>query len=130
MSRASRELEVQLLLGDLQPAVVALSETDLAVHDSVVFKNYKVYYPLAVQKRGFRLLLLIREDLAARYNPAVVRTTSMEVWLRLETPCGGVVVAAVYRQWTDREEEDLWHHRAGEQLVPQLPLRQTAAGAI
>ncbi len=107
LSRADRELQVQLLLDDLRPAVVALSETEVSVHDSVVLKNYRVYFPLAVQKRGFRLLLLIREDLAARYNPVVVRTTSMEVWLRLETPCGGVVVAAVYRQWSDQEEGDL-----------------------
>ena len=107
LSRAGRELEVQLLLDDLRPAVVALSETELAVNDRAVFKNYTVHYPLAVSGRGFRLLLLVREDLAARFNPTVIRSTSMELWIRLEAPCGGVVVAAVYRQWSGREEEDL-----------------------
>ncbi len=107
IGRAGRELEVQLLLDDLRPSVVALSETELTVNDSVVFKNYTVLYPVAVQKRGFRLLLLVREDLAARYNPTVIRSTSMEIWLRLEAPCGTVVVGAVYRQWSGREEEDL-----------------------
>ncbi len=107
VSRAGRELEVQLLLDDLQPAVVALSGSDLAVHDSVMFKNYKVFYPLAAQKRGFRLLLLVREDLARRFNPVVVKSTCMAIWLRLEAPCGSVMIAAIYRQWTDQEEEDL-----------------------
>ena len=77
LSRAGRELEVQLLLDDLRPAVVALSETELKVNDSVVFRNYKAYYPQAVQGKGFRLLLLLREDLAARFNPTVIRSTTI-----------------------------------------------------
>ncbi len=107
LSRAGRELEVQLLLDDLRPAVVALSETELKVNDSVVFRNYKAYYPQAVQGKGYRLLLLLREDLAARFNPTVIRSTTMELWLKLVAPCGSVVVAAIYRQWTGREDLDL-----------------------
>ncbi len=107
MGRAGRELQVQLLLDDLLPAVVALSETEIPEEDSVMFKNYKVYYPLAVEGKGFRLLLLIREDYVTKYNPVTICSSPKEIWLRLESPVGAVAIGSIYRQWTDREEEDL-----------------------
>ncbi len=96
-----------MLLDDLQPAVVALSETELGVSDVAVFKNYKVFYPVPVPNRGYRLLLLVRENLAA--NPTVIRSSHIEIWVRLEAPCGVVVVGSIYRQWSVplEEEEDL-----------------------
>ncbi len=108
MNRAGRELEVQLLLDELRPVVVALSETEIPSDDmSVVFQNYKVYYPLPTSK-GFRLLLLLREDYASRYNPSVLRSTTMEIWIKLETKFGPLAIGSIYRQWSGpQEEEDL-----------------------
>ncbi len=110
LTRAGRELEVQLLLDDLRPAVVALSETEVPEEDSVMFNNYKVFYPLATAGKGlYRLLLLIREDYVARYNPTLIRNSTMEVWVKMETPCGLIAISSVYRQWTGSEEEGDLH---------------------
>ncbi len=49
MGRAGRELEVQLLLDRVHPAVVALSETEVPIDDNIVFKNYKVFFPVPEQ---------------------------------------------------------------------------------
>ena len=108
MGRAGRELQVQLLLDDLQPAVVALSETEVPEEDLAIFKNYKAFYPKATPKRGYRLLLLVREDLLPKLNPTVIKSTTMEIWVELETDGGTVLVGSIYRQWTGAmEEEDL-----------------------
>ena len=121
LGRAGRELQVQLLLDDLRPGIVALSETEVPEDDCAVLKNYKVFYPLATPKRGYRLLLLVREDLATRFNPTVVKTTNMEIWVRLETDNGGVLVGSIYRQWTGaREEEDLTALNACAVLPPRF----------
>ncbi len=98
LSRAGRELQVQLLLDKLRPVVAALSETEIAAEDSVVFKNYKVFYPKEGGK-GYRLLLLIREDMVAVYSPLVLKATKMEIWLKLRTPTGGLLICSAYRQW-------------------------------
>ncbi len=74
---------------------------------NVVFKNYKVFYPLLAPSGKFKLLLLIREAWAAKYNPSVLRTTAREIWVRLEAPGGVIATGSIYRQWTDWEEEDL-----------------------
>ncbi len=108
LGRAGRELEVQLLLDRVRPVVVALSETEVQADDSVVFKNYKVFYPAPVPGKGFRLLLLVRDDFAAKCAPHVIKSTTMEVWLRLDTLGGPIAVASIYRQWGGAvEEEDL-----------------------
>ncbi len=108
LGRAGRELEVQLLLDRVRPIVAALSETEVEADDNVVFKNYKVFYPVPVPHRGFRLLLLVREDFAAKCAPHVIKSSSMEVWLRLDVRGGPIVVASIYRQWSGAmEEEDL-----------------------
>ncbi len=106
MTRAGRELQVQLLLNDLRPAVVALSEAELEKEDSIIFKNYKVFYPSATGKGVFRLLLLVREDYATKYNPTLIRNTSSEIWIKMEAPCGPVAICSLYRQWTGKEEEE------------------------
>ena len=106
MVRAGRELQVQLLLNDLKPVIVALSETEVPVEDNVVFQNYKVFYPLLSEKR-VRLLLLLREDFAAKNSPTVIKSTNMEIWIRLDTPSGPLLAASVYRQWGGHEERDL-----------------------
>ncbi len=105
MGRAGRELQVQLLLDDLQPAVVALSETELKECDVAVFKNYKVFYPDPVPDKGYRLLLLVRENLASMSSPTVIKSSSMEIWVKLEAPCGAVVMGSIYRQWTGLQQE-------------------------
>ncbi len=109
MGRAGRELQVQLLLDRVHPIVVALSKTEVPVDDgNVVFKNYTVFYPAPVPNKGHRLLLLVRDDIAARCVPNVIKSSTMEIWLKLATPRGPIVVASVYRQWTGAaEEEDL-----------------------
>ncbi len=108
LGRAGRELQVQLLLDDLDPTMVALSETEIPEEDTIVFKNYKVFYPLAVEGKGFRLLLLVKEDYVAMYNPTMISSSTSELWLRLETPGGPTAVGSIYRQWTGaKEEEDL-----------------------
>ncbi len=86
--------------------VVALSETEVPLDDNVVFDNYKVFYPHPTNK-GFRLLLLIREDFAAKNNPTVIKSSNMEIWIKLDMPSGPLVAAAVYRQWGGQEEEEL-----------------------
>ncbi len=106
LGRAGRELQVQLLLDDLKPMVVALSETEVPIEDNVVFKNYKVFYPQPTKTR-FRLLLLIREDFANKHNPTMIKSSNTEIWIKLNTPSGPLVVAAVYRQWGAQEEEEL-----------------------
>ncbi len=108
LGRAGRELGVQLLLDDTRPAVVALSETEVMENDNVVFKNYKVFYPHTASPSGkFRLLLLIRDDWSAKFNPQVLRTNTMGIWLKLEMPGGTIALGAFYRQWTALEEEEL-----------------------
>ncbi len=106
MGRAGRELQVQLLLDECRPAVVALSETEIPPEDSVSFKNYKVFYPLITKGVGFRLLLLIREDVVVRHNPMVIGSTNMDIWVKLEAPCGTIAICSSYRQWTGTLEED------------------------
>ncbi len=107
LGRAGRELGVQLLLDDVQPAVVALSETEVPKDDNVVFNNYKVFYPLVSPSGKFRMLLLLRDDWASKYSPQVFRTSTMGIWLRVEAPGGTIAIGAFYRQWSAREEEDL-----------------------
>ncbi len=107
LGRAGRELGVQLLLDDVRPAAVALSETEVPVDDDVVFKNYKVFYPLPAPTGKFRLLLLVREDWAAKHNPKVLKTTSAGIWLSLDAPGGTIAIGSIYRQWTALEEEEL-----------------------
>ncbi len=108
MGRAGRELEVQLLLDRVRPIVAALSETEVQADDNVVFKNYKVFYPAPVPNKGYRLLLLVRDDFAAKYSPTVIKSSTMEVWLKLDIVGGPIVVASIYRQWSGAvEEEDL-----------------------
>ncbi len=110
MTRAGRELEVQLLLDDLRPAVVALSEAEIPEEDSVVFNNYKVFYPLATEGKGlYRLLLLIREDYVSKYNPTVIRNSTTDIWVKMEMPCGRIAISSIYRQWTGSEEEEDLH---------------------
>ncbi len=98
---------MQLLLDGVRPAAAALSETEVLENDIVVFKNYRVFYPLLAPTGRFRLLLLIREDWAAKYSPTVLKTTAREIWVRLEAPGGAIAVGAIYRQWTAQEEEEL-----------------------
>ena len=107
MGRAGRELGVQLLLDDVRPAAAALSETEVMENDDVVFKNYKVFYPLLSPMGKYRLLLLVREDWANKYNPTVLEATTMGIWVRLEAPGGTIVIGSIYRQWTALEEEEL-----------------------
>ncbi len=88
--------------------MVALSETEIPEEDRAVLKKYKAFYPLATPNRGYRLLLLVREDLVARSNPTLIKSTPMEVWVKLEAEGGNVLVGSIYRQWSGaREEEDL-----------------------
>ncbi len=98
---------MQLLLDEVSPAAVALTEAEVMENDNVVFKNYKVFYPLAAPSGKFRLLLLLRDDWATKYSPAVLSTTTMGIWLKLEAPGGAIAVGSIYRQWTALEEEEL-----------------------
>ncbi len=53
-------------------------------------------------------MLLVREDFAAKCLPTMTKSSPMEIWLRLDTPRGPLVVASIYRQWSgSAEEEDL-----------------------
>ncbi len=106
MTRAGRELQVQLLLDDLRPALVALSETELKREDLITFNNYKVFFPSSTVKGLFRLLLLVREDYAAKYNPTMIRNSTSEIWIKLDAPCGSIAICSLYRQWTGNEEEE------------------------
>ncbi len=107
MGRSGRELQVQLLLEDRCQAVVALSETEIPKGDSVVFKNYRVFHPLCREGKGFRLLLRIREDVAAMYNTSVIKCSNMEIWVKMETQRGVLAVCSVYRQWSGAAPEEL-----------------------
>ncbi len=107
LSRAGRELGVQLLLDEVRPVVAALTETEVMQHDIIVFKNYRVFYPLLAQTGRFRLLLLIREDWAVKFSPTVLKTTAREVWVGMRAPGGALAVGSIYRQWTDSEEMEL-----------------------
>ena len=78
----------------------------MPAHDNIVFKNYKVFYPEPVPHRGYRLLLLVREDFAAKSLPTVIRSSTMEIWLKLVTPTGPLLTASIYRQWNGQAEED------------------------
>ncbi len=71
-----------------------------------VIKNYKVFYPEAVSGRGYRLLLLVRDDFAAKCLPTVIKSSTMEIWLKLNTPSGPLLTASIYRQWSGSAEED------------------------
>ncbi len=79
----------------------------MPIDDNVVFKNYKVYYPMASPTKGYRLLLLVREDLAARSNPTMIKSSPMEIWIRLDLPSGPLALASIYRQWGGVEEDEL-----------------------
>ncbi len=94
------------MLDELRPAIVALSETEIPAEDRVAMTGYRTFYPRAKSNK-FRLLLLLREDLAAKYKPVMEESTTASIWLKLYLPWGTTIVGAHYRQWTDREEEDL-----------------------
>ncbi len=98
---------MQLLLDDVRPAVVALSETEVMENDVVFFKNYKVFYPLLSPTGKFRLLLLLREDWATKCNPKVLSSSTMGIWMKLEAPGCTFAIGSIYRQWTALEEEEL-----------------------
>ncbi len=109
ITKPGRELELQHLLDDLRPAVVALSETEVPVEDNTIaFRGYTIFLPTPAPPTGrLRLLLLLRQDVASRYRAKVVRATALEVWLELHLPCGPTMVCAIYRQWSNSEEADL-----------------------
>ncbi len=88
--------------------VAALSETEVPSYDAIVMRGYKTYYPTPVHTSGeekFRLLLLVTEEAVSKYNPTPLLCSSMAIWIRMEFPCGPVLVGAAYRQWTGAEEE-------------------------
>ncbi len=107
LGRAGRELGAQLLLDEVNPIAVALTETEVLENDDVVFKNYKVFYPLIASSGKFRLLLLLRDDWASKCTSKVLRTTTMGVCVKLEAPSGILVLGSIYRQWTTLEEVEL-----------------------
>lgn len=62
----------------------------------------------------------MRDDIAAKCVPNVIKTSAMEVWLRLDYPCGPIVIASIYRQWSGAaEEEDL--HKMDESIWELSP---------
>ncbi len=107
LTKAGRELELQLLLDELRPAIVALSETEIpAEDDSMTMMGYRTYYPLA-RSNKFRLLMLLREDVAVKHRPAIEEVTTASIWMKLHLPWGTTIVSAHYRQWSDQEEDEL-----------------------
>ncbi len=102
-----RETELEGLLDDVNPDIVVLTETELPVTD-VTFsvKNYTVYLPVSVMNKH-RLVLLVKQPLIPLCNPTIIHKSHLDVWLKLSFPTGPLVVAGVYRQWSQNEVEDL-----------------------
>ncbi len=93
-----RELQLENLLDEVQPDVVALTETELPSSDTTfAVKNYTVWYPEPVGDR-FRLLLLVRTHLVPISNPTVICKSTQDLWIKLQLPCGPLALGAVYRQ--------------------------------
>ncbi len=68
----NRELALDELLDDVQPDIMALSETELTVTDTTfAVKNYVELFPNPCSNT-FRLLLLIKKNLVSLCNPVVI----------------------------------------------------------
>ncbi len=108
LGKPGRELEVQHLLDDLRPEVVALSETEVPIEDTtIVFRGYTIFFPAPSPTNKYRLLLLIRKDVALQSRAVVDRVTALEIWVKLLLRSGPIMVCSIYRQWTNSEEEDI-----------------------
>ncbi len=107
LGRAGRELELQLLLDEQRPAIVSLLETELPSADNTAtLKGYSTFYPMPTNDK-FRLLLLLRNDVAAKYRPSIEEIMPASIWIKLHLPCGPTIVSVHYRQWSDNEEDEL-----------------------
>ena len=112
LTRSNRETELERLLEEKEPHIVVLTETELRVFDTTfTVKNYSVLYPNPAGEK-YRLLLLIRSDLAFTTAPSVLHKSALDIWVRLNLPSGSLAVGGVYRQWggsstTTNEKEDI-----------------------
>ncbi len=103
----NRELDLENLLDDVQPDIVALSETELPVTDTTfTVKNYTVLFPDSCSNK-FRLLLLIKKSLVSLSNPVIIHKSALDLWVKLHLPAGPLIAAALYRQWGEKEAEEL-----------------------
>ncbi len=103
----SRELELQCLLDKYSPHLVILTEVELPVKDDTFsVPNYSVMYPEPVGNK-YRLLVLVQAELVLLYSPTVIYKSHLDIWVKLVTPLGNMVVGGVYRQWGEAEDEEL-----------------------
>ncbi len=103
-----RELELRHLLDRETPDVVVLTETELDKNDdSITIPGYKIFCASPSHQGRVRVLLLLRNSLALPAPPTLLAVNHQEIWLKLPCASGSWTIAAVYRQWSNDEAEDV-----------------------
>ncbi len=97
-----------MLLEELKPDVVALSEAELEEKDSSFhMPGYAVFYSSPFQQK-IRVLLLLKDSLTSTATPSLLAVSHQDIWIRIACPSGSGswTLAACYRQWTKTELAD------------------------
>ena len=109
--RASRESELRLLLRSNGVDVAAITEAEVPKDVIVSIPGYSTIYAPADGSGKVRLLMLLKNELAASAEVLAAEVT--DLWVKTGDHA---VVGGVYRRWNANEEEDLTaiHSRAEE----------------